>query len=112
MAAFIQSQRAIVLSVCDGPGGNLFALLSIKYPEFSSSVEVYENSRPRLLKRNPAGARVGLDVSNMLVARRIDNRQRPGISITESGVQVFRIRIVAHLVRIRTKLQTINELEV
>src|SRR6266700_3866201 len=45
----------------------------------------------------------------MFVARRIDNRQRPGISITESGVQIFRLRIVTHLVRVRTKLQAVDE---
>src|ERR1700730_9935021 len=103
MMAFIQCQWSVVLSVCNWPDCNHFTLLSVKYPEFSSPVEIHENSRPRLFERNPAGASASLDISDMLIARRIDNRQRTGISITESGIKVFRIRIVTHLVRISAK---------
>lgn len=108
---FIKCQRAVILSARDGPSCNLFTLFAVEYPEFGSPVEVHKNSRPGLLEGDPAGTSVRLDFSDLFVARRIEDRQRAGISIAQPGVEVFPIRIVAHLVCVGAKRKAGDELE-
>src|ERR1700676_1855933 len=111
MAAFIESQRAIVFSACYWPGSNLSPRFAIKYAELGSPVEVYEKSRPRHVECDPSWTSARFDFANLLIARRVDNCQRTRIFITEPGVKVFCVRVVPHLVRVRAKRQAIDEFE-
>src|ERR1700730_4761271 len=112
VTACVQGKRTKVFRACDSPGRNLLARLPVNHAKFRRTVEVYENSRARFLKCDSTGPRVCLDIADMLIFRGIDNRQPSGISISESGIKIFRIRIVAHLVGVRAELQAVDKFKI
>src|SRR5712691_2841071 len=70
-----------------------------------------ESVWPRFFDLDATGAGIGLDIPNMLIAARVDDRQPPGFCIAESNVKIFRSRVVANVIGIGANRQAINQLE-
>src|SRR5207247_10707319 len=100
MIILIDRERDIRLDSCR-QGINLLALLEINHSKLGRSGKRNVNLRSRFFNLDTTGPGIGLDIRDVFVAARIDDREPPGFCIAESDVKIFGSRVVAHVIGIR-----------
>src|SRR5437667_5342592 len=110
MMALIEREADSRLDSCR-QGFNLLALLEINHSKLGRSGKRNVSLRRRFFNLDAAGPGIGLDICDVFVAARIDDREPPGFCIAESDVKIFGSRVVAHVIGIRADWPVIDKLE-